>query len=97
MGVGVPSLVKQPGESRLYTMDFSSLMATGETITAVTNVAYTGDDALLVVGSPTYSGQQAQVRISGGTNEYSYRVTFTVTTSSGDTLQGEGILQVRSL
>lgn len=98
--MSTPSLVKQPAESRVYVMDFSGLLAQGETLTGVTSVSYSspsGDAALTLVGSATYSGVYAQQRISGGTSGKYYTVTFVVTTSLGNTLEGEGILQVRNL
>jgi len=91
-----PSLIKQPAESRLYTMDFSGLLARGETLAGVTSVTAT-PTGLTLVDPPTYSGVYASQRISGGTSGTRYTVTFLVTTSAGNTLEGEGILQVKDL
>lgn len=90
------TLIKQPAESRLYSIDFSPLLAVGETVTGVTSVAAT-PSGLTLSGSPTYSGAFAQERISGGTTGVRYKVTFTVTTSLSNTLEGEGILSVQNL
>ena len=96
--MSVPSLVKQPSENRVYVMDFSGLMSKGETIASVTSVTYTGPDVALTLSGPvTYSGVYAQQRIEGGTSGIKYKVTFVVTTSLGNTLQGEGLLQVKDL
>jgi hypothetical protein len=94
--MSAPSLVKQPAESRMYTMDFSPLLGTGETLTGVTSVTALPAD-LTLSGVPTYSGVFAQQRIAGGTAGVKYVVTFLVTTSGGNTLEGEGVLQVKAL
>lgn len=94
--MSAPSLVKQPSESRIFSMDFAGLMAAGETITSVSSVTAT-PNGLTLAGSPAASGQVATQRIAGGTSGHKYVVTFIVTTSLGNTLEGEGILQVRDL
>lgn len=94
--MSVPSLIKQPSESRLFAMDFSANLAAGESLASVVSV--TVDKAgLTITDPPTYGGTKAQQRISGGTAETRYKVTFVVTTSAGNTLEGEGILQVMDL
>ena len=98
--MSVPSLTKQPAESRMFTMDFSGLLSPGETITGVTSVTYEeadGDATLTLSGAPTYSGVFASQRIAAGTANKVYKVTFLVTTSGGNTVEGEGLLQVREL
>lgn len=94
--MSTPSLIKQPAESRLYTMDFSGLLGQGETIAGVTSVTAT-PSGLTLSGGPTFSGVFANQRIAGGTSGQKYTVTFLVTTSGGNTLEGEGILQVKDL
>lgn len=94
--MGPGSLTKQPGESRLYSMDFSGLLGRGESLDSVISV--TNDQSGLVLdGVPTIVGNLAQQRISGGTLGVTYRVTIRVLTDQGNTLEGEGILQVRNL
>lgn len=90
------TLIKQPGENRLYSMDFAALLAEGETLDNVLSVAAT-PTGLTLSGSAAYSGSIAQQRIYGGTAGQLYKITFTVTTTSGNTLQGEGLLQVKDL
>lgn len=97
--MSTPTLIKQPSESRLYTMDFAANCAVGETISSVTSFAAdtpTGATAL-TVGGASCSGTTASARISGGTDGKQYKVTVLVLTSAGNTLEGEGILQVRDL
>jgi hypothetical protein len=94
--MSTPSLIKQPAENRLYSMDFSGLLAVGETIAGVSSVVAT-PSGLTLVGSPSYSGVYAMQRISGGTANTRYKVTFVVTTTAGNTLEGEGYLQVKDI
>lgn len=89
------TLVKQPSESRLFSMDFSGLLASGETVSGVTSA--TADKAGLVLGAPAFTTSAAQVRISGGTDGVTYKITFVVTTSLSNTLEGEGLLSVEDL
>lgn len=94
--MSVPSLIKQPSESRLYSMDFSALLAKGETLSSVSSVVST-PAGLTLSGAASVSGVFAQQRITGGTSGIEYIVTFVVLTSAGNTLEGEGILQVKDL
>lgn len=89
------TLVKQPAESRLFSMDFSPLLASGETLASVVSV--TGLPVGLTIGAASYSGQVASARISGGTTGTRYKITFLVTTSAGNTVESEGVLQVKDL
>lgn len=88
--------MKRPAESRLYGMDFSALLASGETVSAVSSFAADtpAGATALTVGAPTVTSPAAFARISGGTAGYTYHVTVTVTTSLGNTLQECGDLQV---
>ena len=94
--MGVPTLIKQPSESRLYTMEFAANLDEAETITGVSSVV-AAPSGLTLDGPPGFSGTKATQRIAGGTNGVLYKVTFVVTTSNGNTLEGEGHLRVREL
>lgn len=90
--------IKRPGESRLYEFDFTDLLATGETVSAVSGVTATtpSGSSALTVGSPTLTSPSAFVRISGGTSGYVYLLTCTVTTSASNTLVACGHLRVEA-
>lgn len=94
--MSTPSLIKQPSESRQFSMDFSALLAPGESISSVTSVTAL-PAGLTLSGAPVSSGAIATQRIAGGTNAIRYVVTYVVLTSLGNTLEGEGILQVKDL
>lgn len=92
----IPSVTLKTGESRLYSMDFAALLARGETITGVTSVQPDLVTAPpLVIGSAVYSGTLVQFRISGGRTDTRYLITVLATTSSSNTIEGQGYLQCR--
>ncbi len=92
-------LVKQSGEVRRYEMKFNALMSTGETFASVSVVTATrergcGIDDLNVYDVGT-DGQSILMWVSGGQHLSVYRVNVKVTTSTGQTLVGDGILEIR--
>jgi hypothetical protein len=94
--MAIPSLIKQPTEDRLYGMDFAALLSSGESLAGITSVVAT-PTGLTLSGSPSIAGTFAQQRILGGTAGIKYTVTFIVTTTQSNTLEGEGILQVKDI
>jgi hypothetical protein len=90
----IPVLRKQPADNRLYDMQFLSRMDAGETITAV--LSCTATPSGLDLGTASFSGTLAQVRIGSGVSGVKYKVTFVVSTSADNTLEGEGYLAVRN-
>tara|TARA_R110000803_G_C11944649_1_gene316991 strand:+ start:972 stop:1286 length:315 start_codon:yes stop_codon:yes gene_type:complete len=94
-------LCKQPGERRQYSMDFSELMATVDTIEesspapVATHTNHGSGDAL-TIGTPTVSGQTVLMWISGGTHNNRYRIQITLTTSTTAILVGDGVMDVQN-
>ena len=84
-------LIKQPGETREFSMDFSNLLASSETISSP---VVTSTPSGLTIGSATVSSGKVLFDISGGTHPVRYRIEVTVTSSGGSTLVGDGILKV---
>ena len=84
-------LIKQPGETRQFSMDFSSLLDTVETISSP---VITSTPAGLTVGTASISGSKILFTIAAGTHPVRYRIEVTVTTSGGATLVGDGVLKV---
>lgn len=79
-------------------MDFSALLASGETLTGAGTATVDKTTApVLTLGAASVSGSIAQFRISGGVSNTEYKVTLVVTTSAGNTLEGEGIVQCKDL
>lgn len=98
----LPIRTKQPAEVRLFDMDFRAVLRDGGSIASVSSATAANQgnvigSAELTVGSTSYSGTKAQVWLSGGTDLEDYQVTITVTTAAGETLEGDGMLQVREL
>ena len=97
--LAIAAVVKQPGESLRVTMDFSNLLEEAESILTVVDVLEVATSELNVdAGSITIAGDnadQVQFRVSGGIDNADYRIQVTVTTSAGNTRQGDGLLKVR--
>ena len=73
-------------ENEQFTFDFSTVMASTETISSATSTVevMSGTDpnpTAILVGSPVVSGQQVAQRISGGLDGVIYRIEVTATTS----------------
>lgn len=93
-------LVKQPSEIRHYTMDFSNLLGTGETLSSIAS------SAIELRGGGTSDISLTDVEInaaatgvtfwaSGGTDNTTHRITIIVVTSESQTIEGDGILAVK--
>lgn len=88
-------LTKQPTETRLMTMDFSSSMSTGETILSIDDISTNPIGPTF--GTATTGTQFASVLISGGTDKKKYKIQITVTTSLGQILENEGYLEIKDI
>ena len=93
-------VTKQPSEKRPYTMDFSAKMGSSETIEAsspapaVTAITLCEGVADITISGVTIAGQIIQMWIESGTSGARYRVEVIITTSTGQILEGDGILKV---
>lgn len=84
-------LVKQPDEYRQFSMQFSELLSTEETIvSAAVESSPTGLD----ISDIEVSGTEVKFWIGEGIHLKTYRVEVTITTSSGAIVQGDGLLDV---
>jgi hypothetical protein len=92
-GLMAGTLRKPAGMARYYLFDFSAFaeVRAGETLSTP---AITSTPTGLIVGSPTVSGSQVQVLVSGGTAGTRYTLTVTVNTSGGAVLTFDGGLLV---
>lgn len=94
------TLYKQPSEKRKFSMDFSNLMVTGETIAAspapvITSEFINGNLTNLTITLLAISGQTMTFWVAGGTNNRRYRLEIVITTSTGQILSGDGILSIK--
>ena len=79
-------------------MDFAPLLDSGETLSAVSSVALTPTTtSMLTSSSHSVSGTKARFRLAAGLDNTKYKATVTVTTSGGNTVQGEMFVQVKDL
>jgi hypothetical protein len=88
-------LVKQPAESRRYTIDFAGLVATGDSISAISSL--TAAPSGLTITEQAIASPKIQFRVASGTDGIRYKLTALVATTDGDTLEGEGDLDVVDL
>lgn len=94
-------LLKQPAEVRFYTMDFTQLLSTDEIITSINSINHevngTGEVSDLTLGSVNIieAGKKISVLIGGGTNMKTYRIEIAIGTSSGQILEGDGLLVIK--
>jgi hypothetical protein len=96
--MAIPTVIKQPSESRLYTMEFAALLGTDETILSVSSTAVTPvTDPTLSLSGTVFSDTIVQFRLSSGLTGKRYKVTIVVTTSAGNTIEGEGFVQSEDL
>lgn len=95
---------KQPSEIRDASLDFAPDLLVGETLTTVTEHKATnldtGADAtstIFATPAPQASGTVVVFWVKAGAHGERYRLTFKVTTSRGQTLEGDLQLNVTDL
>jgi hypothetical protein len=95
-------LCKQPTEKRKFTMDFTNILGTGESITQITSVSsekeggYLTDLSITTTGIVTGS-KKCDMFIESGTLGNTYRVEVLVTTDASQILEGDGILFITDI
>ena len=91
-------LCKQPSETRKFEMDFTSVLGTGELITAasVSSEKVGGYITDLIIGSTGLSSDSKtfEMYIESGTLGSTYRIEVLVNTDASQILEGDGILYV---
>lgn len=88
-------LEKQPSETRLMTMDFSSSMSSAEAIIAVDST--TSTPVGVTFTNVAFTEKNVSVLIAGGADKKKYKIQFIVTTSLSQVLEFEGYLSVKEL
>ncbi|MDE2098978.1 MAG: hypothetical protein KGL39_17120 [Patescibacteria group bacterium] len=86
---------KHPDESLFYEMDFSSVLAVGETIVSFPNSTPISDSPL-TFGSPSVDGSKMKFKVSGGVDGTDYRITGEIFTTEGQTWACVGVMKVRA-
>lgn len=95
-------LCKQPAEKRKFTMDFTNVLDTGETISSITSIAsekqggYASDLSITSTGIVTGS-EKCEMYIASGTLGSTYRIEVIVATTASQILEGDGILFITDM
>lgn len=94
--------VKQPAERETYAIEYADDLATGDTILAdpppVIQIELQGtalDTSPLRIDALDVTGTRVTMWISSGTVRQAYKITVTVTTTSGRVLQDEFIIKIK--
>lgn len=80
-----PERVKQPGEKRTLSFDFTSKLKATDAVASVVSVAEVGTTALTIT-APSLVGNVVSVQVSGGTAGQRYNVECSIDTVLGDRL-----------
>ena len=87
------TLIKQPSETKIYQIDFTNLLDTGDSIASVTSVLEeTTED--LTIGTDSIVSKAVQFSVDGGVDGTTYHLEAIVVTTNGETLEGDGYLFV---
>jgi len=92
-------LCKQPTETRQFSMDFTNVLGTGESISSISSIdsektgGYTSDLSIATSGISSDS-KQITMYIASGTLGSTYRIEVLVNTDASQILEGDGILYV---
>jgi hypothetical protein len=94
------TLVKQSYEERIFTIDFSSKMASNATISSVVslqsaNLAFVTGSSNLTIAAITPAGQTVQALYQGGTSGELYQITCKILDSNSQRLEFDGLLKVQ--
>ena len=98
----VTRLCKQPAEVRKFQMEFFNALDSSETINGISSVNYETLDGVSAGLSISQTGiatgvgpdSLGEMVISNGSDGETYRIEVLVTTSTSQTLEGDGILFV---
>jgi hypothetical protein len=95
-------LCKQPSEKRQFTMDFTNILETGESISHISSIASEKEGGYLTDLSITTTGiasgsKKVTMFIESGTIGNTYRVEALVATDASQILEGDGILFITDM
>lgn len=94
---------KQTGASFVIAIEYVNRLPPGSTSISSGTVSAkkydtdTTDNTVLASTTATISGTQARVKVQSGTTGEDYKITFLTTTSNGDILEDDVLMQVRDL
>jgi hypothetical protein len=86
---------KDPAASEFFDLDFSQLLADGDSVSSITSAAIVNDDATLTLTNSALNGNRVVFRLTGGVLDRTYEVRAVVVTAAGETLSLTGTLLMR--
>lgn len=89
---------KQPWEERLLEFDASTALSTGDSVASVDSVKVflNGvEQAAMISGGPTISGNKVRQKIVGGIDSFNYVIRIRIVTTNGDKIEDEITMKVR--
>lgn len=93
------SFTKHPSESYTKGINYAGLLPAGAAIASVSATAtdtMTGADAsATVLGSPSFSGDEALIPVQAGTDGRDYLITFLLTLDNSNVVADQILMQVR--
>jgi len=97
---GLPVLVKQPVETRLFRIDFAnklrhSALSSATSVSATGQGVVAGSAAVSVSAITISAGRYVLFTLAGGTDDENYKITALVLTDDGQSLEGDGMLYCR--
>lgn len=92
------AFIKQPSEKIPVTMDFTNTMDGTEAISTTSVKAYEYDSetdvSATLIGSSSTSGSTVISVVQAGTNQNKYKITFKITTDSGNIYEEDVFMRV---
>ena len=88
----------KPSENRLFDVDVSDYMRTGDSIASadgITSVLLSGTGSIILGNLTTNNDSVLQFRASSGTDGTRHRVEIAFTTAAGDTLEADLVIEVK--
>ncbi|SRR6266446_4507686 len=95
MSVVSPILQKQKDEIRTVTFEFADKLNIGDTIVGASVAGSVTTDTGITAGAPVQDVTRINTKISGGSNDQNYRINCRITTTQGEVLELDVIIQIR--
>lgn len=85
-------LYKQAAETKIFFIEFSNQLASGDSLSALTSVLESTGS--VTITSKSISGTKVQATYAAGTNDTTYTITAIVVTTNGETLELDVYLRI---
>ena len=85
-------LYKQPSETKIFDIEFSDQLASGDSLASITSV--TEATSAITIASTSITGTKVRGTYSGGVNGTTYHIVAIVVTTNGETIEVDVYLRV---